>query len=181
MLKLRLMVVGDPCREFDGLYCIHTVFLWKTDDLIFLKFIIRVIKMNIDTEVNKHNHDRILHQQGCKLMAEMNVCIAEMKSSLSGVLQLMIQLPRSAGLRKRAAGDTLLKSSNLNPGHMQGTHLAGFGAEFPQPYLSRRPYRSCQLKLSPLSVTKSRNGCVSTPRAESVRAKSSKHYSSVLS
>lgn len=156
-------------------------FLWKADDLIFLKFIMRVIKMNIDTKVNKHNHDRTLHQRGCKLMAEVNVCIAEMKSSLSGVLQLMIQLPRSAGLRKRAAGDTLLKSSIINPGHMHGTHLAGCGAEFPQPYLSRRPYRSCQLKPSPLSVTKSRDSCVSTTRAESVGAKRSKHYSSVLS
>lgn len=80
------IVVGDQCREFDGLYCILTVFLWSADDLIFLKFIIRVIKMNIDTKVNKHNHDQILHQRGCKLMAEVNVCIAEMKSSLSGVL-----------------------------------------------------------------------------------------------
>lgn len=78
--------MGDRCRESDGLYCIYTVFLWRVDDLIFLKFIIRVIKMNIDTRVNKHNHDQILHQQVCKLMAEVNVCIAEMKSSHSGVL-----------------------------------------------------------------------------------------------
>lgn len=130
--------MGDQYRECDGLYCVFTAFLWKAHELIFMKFIISVIKMNIDTKVNEYNHDQILHQKSCKLMAEVNVCIAEMKSSLSGVLQLMIQLSRSAGLRKRAAGDTSLKSSILNPGHMQGTHLTGRGAEFPQPYLTRR-------------------------------------------
>lgn len=68
--------MGDQCKEFDGLYCICTVFLWKADDLIFLKFIISVIKMIVDTKVNEQNHDQILHQQSCELMAEVNVCIA---------------------------------------------------------------------------------------------------------
>lgn len=89
-----------------------------------------------------------------------------MKSSLSGVLQLMIQLSRSAGLRKRAAGDTLLKFSIRNCGYMQGTHVIVCGAVFPVDLpFQKRPYKNCQLEPSPVSVTESGNGCVSTPQA----------------
>lgn len=49
-----------------------------------LKFIKSIVEMNIDTKVNHHKHDQIHHQRCFELVAEVNVCIAEMKSSLLG-------------------------------------------------------------------------------------------------